>query len=212
MLLEVRDDDWTNEKIKHYLKFLDHVIEKKINMINTRDELILFVKNIFYESVMTYSNISLMNQSANLKGLSCAIQSNLAIRCIDKAIIPCHRTSYEQFVAGYISDDNSIVAKNISPFISIVSAKGSNLPVCNSCSIKDYCIKGCLGAQYEYSKELFIPSDTVCNLFKAKTVFLLQKYTSLGYVDLFINLIPQDDYMKKCQSNLASMIERMETL
>ena len=153
-----------------------------------------------------------MNQSANLKGLSCAIQSNLAIRCIDKAIIPCHRTSYEQFVAGYISDDNSIVAKNISPFISIVSAKGSNLPVCNSCSIKDYCIKGCLGAQYEYSKELFIPSDTVCNLFKAKTVFLLQKYTSLGYVDLFINLIPQDDYMKKCQSNLASRIERMETL
>lgn len=209
MMLEVRDDDWSNEKIESYLKFLNHVIDRKSSMINTKEDLEIFIKSLFFKPLHFYDNISIMKIGDDIKGISCAIQTSLAVRCIDKAIIPCHRTSYEQFVAGYIDDNNEIVAKNISPFISILSAKGSNLPICNSCSIKDYCIKGCLGSQYEYSKELFIPNETVCNLFKAKTVFLLKKYKSLGYINIFLDMVPDDDYMKKCQEDLSSIIERM---
>ena len=209
MMLEVRDDDWTNEKIEYYLKFLDHIINKRSSMIKTKNDLEIFIKSLFFKPLHFYDNISLMRIGDDAKGISCAIQTNLAVRCIDKAIIPCHRTSYEQFVAGHINDDGDIVARNVSPFISILSAKGSNLPVCNSCSIKDYCIKGCLGSQYEYSKELFVPNVTVCNLLKAKTVFLLQKYVSMGYVEIFLSMTPEDNYMKRCQEELASIIERM---
>lgn len=80
MMLEVRDDDWTNEKIESYLKFLNHVIHRKIDMIKTDKELELFIKTIFYESMSTYSNISIMNHSGDLKGISCAIQNHLAVR------------------------------------------------------------------------------------------------------------------------------------
>lgn len=209
MMLEVRDDDWTNEKIESYLKFLNHVINRRSSMIEAGEDLNTFIKSLFFKPLHFYDNISLIRAGDDFKGISCAIQTHLAVRCIDKAIIPCHRTSYEQFVAGYIDENNELVARNVSPFISILSAKGSNLPVCNSCSIKDYCIKGCLGSQYEYSKELFVPNVTVCNLLKAKTVFLLQKYVSMGYVEIFLSMTPEDNYMKRCQEELASIIERM---
>jgi hypothetical protein len=46
--------------------------------------------------------------------------------------------------------------------------------------LKLICHKGCLGAQYESSGELFYPAISVCNLSIEKCKFLINKYYTSG--------------------------------
>ena len=53
-------------------------------------------------------------------------------------------------------------------------------PKCDLCSIAKICVRGCYGAQYEAHKELFYPCSTVCDLYKAKNLFLYAKYSKMN--------------------------------
>ena len=44
-------------------------------------------------------------------------------------------------------------------------------------------MKGCLGAQYEYSGEILYPIPSICKLEKAKIDTLLELYNNYGILD-----------------------------
>lgn len=45
MMLEVRNDDWTPDKIQSYLDLIDHMIDDRLHMCN--DNMEQFVRHIF---------------------------------------------------------------------------------------------------------------------------------------------------------------------
>ena len=102
------------------------------------------------------------------------------IRLGDLAIVPCHRTSYDRFNYGkFIVENDKIIdieGSNVSLASEILMGNMANHPKCDTCSIKKFCLKGCLGAQFEANNEILYPCESVCNLFKAKQKFLKYKY------------------------------------
>jgi hypothetical protein len=78
-------------------------------------------------------------------------------------------------------------------------------PVCANCWNRFACVGGCLGAQYEWSGELYLPIPSVCKLLKAKTSFLLKMLTDtkvLGYAlsnDLIEDKIMRDRLVFMCE-------------
>lgn len=116
---------------------------------------------------------------------TCSIARSLVIRLGDLAIIPCHRTSYDEFIIGFFVSDESgtitdITAKNISLMNQIWFNNLYGTAECNHCAFRDLCVRGCYGAQFESTKELFYPCESVCNLFKARIIFLYLKYEKIG--------------------------------
>ena len=201
-LLEVRNDEWTIDKIQYYIEFLNHMLNEQmskhsitemsilafglgdINTYNTPDieKLIQFDQNI-----IKGQNPLIFPKSKDSRKISCALQTNLTIRVGDLAIVPCHRTCYNQYIAGFFETQNDqiidIIPFNVSMYISILTLNVNTQPQCATCAINKYCIKGCLGAQFETTNDLFHPCKTVCQLFKAKFSFLLQKYYDLGIIN-----------------------------
>lgn len=54
---------------------------------------------------------------------------------------------------------------------------------CSTCLYSNYCSHGCFGAQFESTGDLFYPCETVCNMYKARVIFLYHKYKKLGMFD-----------------------------
>jgi hypothetical protein len=46
-MLEVRNDNWTDEKIEYYLKFLEHIIQWRLSLVNNNIE--KFAKSLYYD-------------------------------------------------------------------------------------------------------------------------------------------------------------------
>ena len=94
------------------------------------------------------------------------------------SLIPCHRTCYPQYVAAYFLTDEEktkiigIKPHNLNTYITIRSMKDNILPKCSNCPFNEWCMKGCLGANYESTSELFLPPRSVCKMFKAKFVHI----------------------------------------
>ena len=196
MMLEVRDDDWTDGTINEFLKFIDHLIHDEfVNSYDSNKK--AFAKRVFLKPIVSYDNLSLVYRGGESDKISCRMQSSLYIRMGDLSIVPCHRLSYDLFNYGKFEVNNdkivNIVPGNISLMTAIYSMKGSNLPLCESCNIKRFCPKGCLGSQYEISKEPFLPNESVCNMYKKKIEFQFRKYHELGIIAeaMNINMIPE---------------------
>ena len=179
MMLEVRNDDWTEEKIQEYCKFLTYVFKTRFEENNNDPALML--KNMGkYKNRGSYDNIHLIPVNNRL---GCIIQKSITIRAGDLAIIPCHRLGYNKFVAGKFNDDFSLEASNIAPFVRVQSLNANLLPICEDCGIKSFCIKGCLGSQYESNKDLMLPINSVCKMFKARFETLLKLYLEYGLIE-----------------------------
>ena len=185
MMLEVRNNDWTYDKIEKYLDFLSYVVDYTYNICYNKDKYRMseHIFNIDYKC--NYNNIAIRKLN---NGFSCKVQDELYIRLGDLAIVPCHRTSYDSFIYGkFVSDGNKIVdIQSCNPEIAIKILCGN--PVysqfkCGYCDIKEICSNGCLGSQYENSKEIFYPCNTVCDLYKNKNKFLIEKYYNMGLID-----------------------------
>ena len=81
-------------------------------------------------------------------------------------------------------DTNKIIdvePHNISGYYTLKTAHYSRLPVCSSCEYGPVCLKGCYGAQYEDSEEIFMPIPSVCNLFQQKIDHLMKLYYEYAY-------------------------------
>lgn len=193
MLLEVRNDEWTDEAITGYIKYLHRVLTMDLNTIWKGYEDILY-KTVFArhkEKFETYLEKvpedhplkKLDNSSTwfpygfgyNSRSMGCTVDRALSIRLGDLALIPCHRTCYEKFVYGKLKvENNKIVGLHAqNPLLAnkIYNSSFKTNFVCDRCFMNERCTKGCYGAQYEANKELFYPAKTVCKLYKVKFLF-----------------------------------------
>lgn len=57
---------------------------------------------------------------------------------------------------------------------------------CLTCPFDPYCLKGCLGAQYEATGDLFVPGESVCKLHKTHLTFLVKTYCELGLTKIAV--------------------------
>lgn len=157
MQLEVRDDNWTKDKILSYIDWLNYIIETDIKEFYNNDKE-HFLSDLFW--LDKKPNIC-KNQRCYLPYLitdvdenpTCTAGKMLCIRCGDLAIAPCHRTSYEKFLFGrYVVENDKIVgvkAQNISLMNAWYRTGNISKPKCDTCSIRKLCLRGCYGAQYE---------------------------------------------------------------
>lgn len=193
--LEVRNNEWTTEKIQKYIQFIDHVFNDRLQMCNNDvDHLAYHLfkgdgKNDTLAKLSYNDLIRLDVNEAHYDDISCSIQSLFHVTLNNLSIVPCHRLAYKQLSAGnFICDEKNekiigVESYNIVPLIDIKAINNQDQPKCFSCIYSPYCVKGCLGAQYEASGELFMPALSVCELLKSKYNYLLYLYKSSGVLD-----------------------------
>lgn len=186
MMLEVRNNDWTEEKIQHYLNFLDYMMEKRFNDVG--GDAYSFMKDLFCfggEGLHGYVPYA-PAQADNFAG--CSIPNSLTVRLGDLAICPCHRTAYNKFLYGWfkVEDDKivDIIANNPQMAVRVLMANNNLCSFgCDDCAYAAYCLKGCYGSQYENVGDPFMPVPGVCNFFKEKWRFIIRKYEELGVIE-----------------------------
>lgn len=190
MLLETRNDNWTDDKIESYLKYLNfsvnYIIEKEMPHYEG-DPLENYYKYINGTLKRSFNKYNSLRPTRHAMWPACSIARTLTIRLGDLAIVPCHRTSYEQFLIGKFKVDENdkivgVEAKNLQMMNQIWLNNMMGNAKCGDCPYADLCSRGCYGAQYESTKELLFPCETVCNLYKAQLIFLYHKYTKLGFI------------------------------
>jgi len=203
-MLEVRNDGWTDEKIAKYLELLKFMFEKRLEMND--NDISKLAAHLFDGSGIDDS--LLMADSGDLlffklhdsppcnNCIGCGIQSTCHIDLSNLQIVPCHRLAYEQLRAGeFITNDEKIIdlkAINPSIYIATHTCAANLLPKCVTCKWNPLCLHGCLGAQFEYSGEVFLPIPSVCNLSKAKYSFMIKLINETGILKCAL----EKDYIK----------------
>lgn len=214
MFLEVRNNDWTNEKLFKYIDCLNYMIEYDIKNIWEQEPtgleyLVSRLSKIHYSNPLgnKYSNYVtyLSDDQEGMPG--CTISYTLMVRAGDLSIVPCHRTSYKKFIYGkYIVKNNKIdgiEAQNPILANRIWNQKMKANPFCDNCYLYNYCMKGCYGSQYEATGDLFYPAEKCCDLFKIKVLFLyLKKEQLLAKYNL-----NYDKYQNEEQNSIINCIK-----
>lgn len=193
MMLEVRNNDWTEQSLSDYKDLLIHIFEKRLKMCdNDIDKLTYHLfkgdgKDGGLRKLEQTDPIGLISFSSNNSRMPCSIQSLLHITLNNLALVPCHRLTYEQFVGGhYIQEEGKIIgveAKNISNFINTFYITTTYLPKCAKCIYRNFCMKGCWGAQYEVTGELYEPSINTCAMLKTKYKTIFTLYFNYGIIE-----------------------------
>lgn len=186
MMLEVRNaNSWNDETITSYLKFLKQITEY---LMKQYDNVITFLKDTF--EILPYKESILKKASyfpwtlRTTNRASCSVTQSMCIRLGDLTICPCHRLAYPKLNYGqYIVENGEIVglkANNIAGMINHYITGYSGYLKCDSCVFAPTCIKGCHGAQFEDSKEYLYPIDSVCEMQKAKILYIFYNILELA--------------------------------
>lgn len=196
MTLEVRNDDWTDEAIAHYLEFLKFYCDYHFEHRYDGDPK-HFAKGVLGLAAENkgYTNFMLMDA---VQIPTCSIAYQLTVRLGDLSIAPCHRTAYPELMYGkfVVENDEIVDIEANNPVIAtkiLLSNQRKSHHGCDTCWNVNSCIRGCFGAQYEYGGEPFMPLLSVCKLFKAKSRFLIKWYRDNGIIDA-IKQISSDDH------------------
>lgn len=195
MMLEVRNEGWTDENIEDYIKFLKYLMDKDIDKsggIKAYFDKMFGLDNIprdlgYVPYCITFAD--------TFKG--CTVSDSLTVRLGDMAICPCHRTAYNKLLYGhFIIENNQIVdIKGNNPeFATRVLLANDKLvsPQCDTCIYSPICLKGCFGSQFESNKDPLFPIENICKLFRAKYNFVLQTHIDLGLIKHLKNVSPYD--------------------
>lgn len=190
--LEARNDEWTPEAIKDYLALLDYMLQDRLEMCdNDIDKLAYHLfkgdgLNGTLPSIRTNDliNLKIEHHPVERQITQCSLTHLLCINLSNLEVVPCHRLTYPQFTGfKFECSENQIVdliPKNMSGFLTTVLHGENSRPKCASCIFQLLCHKGCLGAQYESSGELFQPAISVCELSQSYCKFLIEKYHTMG--------------------------------
>ena len=196
MLLEVRDDNWEKEDIEYYKKFINHVIDYKLNTVFKGDK---YAFAQYLTKIRSYRKIGNNNigiYSYNNR-LNCTVNNTLFIRLGDLAVVPCHRTAYNELIYGYLDIDGKDMtakANNVELMLRVLSDIPNNdYEKCKDCVYKQLCMKGCLGSQYETNKNMFEPCESVCEMLKTKIDILVECYDKLGIYEI-LKEFPETNY------------------
>ena len=203
-MLEVRNDEWTDERIQHYRNLIKHIFIKRFEMND--NDVYKMARHYFvgdgregslpHAPQMDPIGFDASPKVGHNERMSCSIQEQLHIVLSDLSIVPCHRTSYPFMKAGHFIVENDkiidIKPHNVALFIEIVSTPVNMLPKCFNCVYKNVCMRGCFGAQYEASGEIFMPAESVCKMLGSKFDLLIQLLNEYGVLQCAIdnNFIP----------------------
>ena len=215
MMLEVRNDGWTEENIRDYTDFLDFLVDRFLAQRCGGDPRqlanYLFLTDIFTLGGSGYVNFGL-TKADSFQG--CTVSDMFTVRLGDLAIPPCHRTAYNELLYGRfrveegritgIEEHNPQMASRILFQDSILCSPG-----CDSCPYNSFCLRGCYGAQREAEKDPFMPIESVCRLFKGKIDFLIDKLQALGVWDILRDLSPANARYEAARETLRA-VERIQ--
>jgi radical SAM protein with 4Fe4S-binding SPASM domain len=213
--LEVRNNGWTDETITKYLEYLRHRLEKIFDMHEGDvDEVARYLFHVGkYPNLPEYDHFDCVcTPPAKNQSMSCAMQKSVVIRVSDMAVVPCHRLTYHQFIGGWLVPDEetgAIIyekANNIGQLIDIKSHQVDLAPECCICWNRYNCFHGCLGSQYEWSGELYLPVKSVCKLQKAKTSFILKMLVDTGVLRSALN---QDILHEEHKAHLMKLCRKL---
>ena len=197
--LEVRNDGWTDESISNYLKYLKYRLTEYFNLCNNEIDKVAY--SIFNGDGKMAGTIKKAEHDLDIfhvivdpyyltdDSMTCMLQKSLIVRASDLAIVPCHRLTYHQFIGGWFipNEDRSAIVdiepNNVGQLIMTKSFRTDLAPVCATCWNKHNCLKGCLGAQFEWSGEMYLPILSVCKFQKAKTSFIIKMFAETGILD-----------------------------
>lgn len=229
--LEVRNDDWTENKIQKYLQLLDHIFNYRWKECNY--DLKTFAINTFvhdkdirekYGFNAPISMDPILFYLIDFEGFlcegvdnTCSLNKQLYINCYNLSIIPCHRTAYPHFRGGYFEiQNNEIVdikaSDGVNGYFNIILKNPSMGLKCNYCPIKLFCLKQCLGACYESNKDYNIPCETVCNLYKAKFLFLAKKYEEYNVFNYILNSSENEIFIPYIKEQILKILQIKEVL
>jgi len=186
-LLEVRNPEWHPHQLKAFGEFLDFLIKYTYKEILHED------KNMFVDFIMRGRGYNILSIFSTIgRGLGCSLQSMLYVRMGDLKIVPCHRTSYKPFeYAEFVVKDGKITgirALNPELMIAIYTLDAKNFPYCERCPIRHICAHGCLGAQYEFTGDLFTPFPTLCQLELTKVKYIVKGMKDIGVLEILKSL------------------------
>lgn len=212
--LEVRNNGWTDETISEYLEFLRYRMEKIFDMF--KEDIDAVSRYLFHydgQGLPDYDQFDCIAFEPFRDNLmSCSMQKAIMVRVSDMAIVPCHRLSYHQFIGGWFVPNEErtkiidLKANNVGQLIDIKSHQVTLSPECCICWNNKNCLHGCLGSQYEWSGELYLPIPSVCKLQKAKTSFILKMFVETGILQSAINQNLLKEYHK---NHLLYLCERL---
>ena len=189
MLLEVRNDDWTDKKIESYLEFLNFQFDFIFNEIFHKDKF-LMMRYVFGISQGDTAYQGLL-WGRNDDRMTCSITNYLTVRMGDLAICPCHRTSYPQFLYGnfVVEDDKIVGIKANNPQLAthiLCSNMKNSILGCDTCIYRNLCLRQCLGSCYENNNDILIPLSGVCHFFHNKFKTLLSLIEQNGLLDVYM--------------------------
>lgn len=193
--LEARNDEWTTENIQDYNRLLDFMVEDRLRMCNNDIDHLAYhlfrgdglngtLKGIEFSDMI---DVRVPETADKQERANCSLSSLFVVNMADLSLVPCHRLTYHQFRGGnFIVENDKIVglqAKNATGFLNIIMLPGDALPKCANCIYTTICHRGCFGAQFEASGEVFLPALSVCELMKASRYFLIRKYWDMGVLE-----------------------------
>lgn len=206
-ILEVRNNDWTDENIQDFCDFLEYLIQDFLQDCNydikkyTRYVLHMRTALEKTEEKLIDSGYSLLNLPMADTFPGCTVSTDLTIRVGDLAICPCHRTAYNKYLLGHFITENDkitdIQANNVPMAIKTLMANQlMTSHGCDNCLFNTCCIHGCLGSQIESTGDPFFPVESVCKMLKTKYAYLLKRYEELGIIDYLKTITPyEEDYV-----------------
>lgn len=186
--------EWTDETINNYLKYMEHVLLEIEDFF--QGDFFTMARYIFQERPLAdnfeASFIDVVSPECRGR-IACSMQSSLVIRISDLAITICHRTCYEGLLGGkYILDEtgNKIIdiqPLNVGQYIDAKTFRTDLAVGCSNCWNRHSCLHGCLGAQREYSGDLYVPIMSICKLEQTITDFMMDYYINTGLLDIAIS-------------------------
>lgn len=198
-LLEVRNAKWTDKQLQDFSKFLRHIFMWGWEYCN-HDKIefghFIFKRDREKNYPMGW-NILASPFSNRSNGISCNIQGGLTVRVADLSLFPCHRTMYERFLLGNFvlneeQEIDTLHCEHAELGITIPMMSNHISPRCLTCPINQLCTGGCLGSQYENTKDLFTPIPTVCRLELVKLYTLIDLFKEIDALDILLSIVAPD--------------------
>ena len=205
MTLEVRNGNWTEENIEDYCKFLTLLLDRwmKDKCHNNPQ---VFAKYLASSYLLNSENPSVGGYMPWLIGrvdtfIGCTVANHLTVRLGDLAICPCHRTAYNEYLYGYfdVKNDKIVGVRAVNPVMAIKVYMNNVLtssPLCDQCPINNCCLKGCLGSQFEYGRDPFMPLENICKFFKNKAKTIFKYYRDHKIID-YLKQYGQNEYFSE---------------
>ena len=191
--LEVRNDGWTQESVKHYVQFYKQLLEFSLTMFG--GDTATFLNEFIFNKSQNFGNMNLFNNTSIIgRGIGCSMQTTMQMRLSDLMVTPCHRQSYDAFNGfKYTHDGESITGvetNNLAYYLGSMSTDQKTWPYCETCLIKSICMGGCPGSQFESMGEPYLPIPSVCLVqfgkIKAQIEFLQKHNIFTAFLQMLV--------------------------